>query len=384
MLRARQKTLHNEAVLKVLLVSGGSGGHLIPAMTLARSLHSSDRCLMVSTRRPIDQLIEASANGDGSAALDWEAVNLQPFTPLWRWCVPSYLLQQLRAVGTVRAILRRERPDVVVGFGGYLSAVGVVAARSAGIPSVIHEQNVIPGRANRLLARLADAVAISFPETKRHLPSRTTVEVTGNPVRFQAGLVSAEEARSFFGLDSERPVLLVMGGSQGSRAINRLALQMWEGCAEAERRKIQILHLAGSLQAKEVEEGYRRLGMRAAVLPFSPEMDRAFSAATLAISRAGATGIAEMVVMGVPSILIPYPYAGAHQRANAQWMRSIGGAEVLEEATLTPERLGQQVGALLSDPDRLGRMRAALRARGDGSAADRLAAVVQRVATERR
>ena len=384
MLRARQKSLHNETVLKVLLVSGGSGGHLIPAMTLARSLRSGDRCLMVSTHRPIDQLIEASAGGNGGGALDWQAVNLQPFTPLWRWFFPGYLLEQMRAVGAVRAILRREKPDVVVGFGGYLSAVGVVAAHSAGIPSVIHEQNVLPGRANRLLARLTDAVAISFPETKRHLSSRATVEVTGNPVRFRAGQVSGEESRSFFGLDPDRPVLLVIGGSQGSRTVNRLTLEMWEGCAEAGRREIQVLHLSGSQQAKEVEEGYRRLGMTAVVRPFAQEMDRVFPAATLAIARAGATGIAEMVAMGVPSILIPYPYAGAHQRANAQWMQSVGGAEVLEETGLTPERLGRQARALLADPDRLERMRRALRAQADGSAAERLAAMVRRVAAKKR
>ena len=143
--------------MKIMLFSGGSGGHLMPAMALAEHLQPRDRCLLVSTRRPVDRILSA---GDGSS-LEWETVDLQPFTPVWRWFSLPYWTRQVGAVRNVRAVIGKAQPDVVVGFGGYLSAVGVMAARRAGIPAVIHEQNFIPGRANRFLAGFADAVAVS-------------------------------------------------------------------------------------------------------------------------------------------------------------------------------------------------------------------------------
>ena len=362
--------------MNVLLVSGGSGGHLVPAMALAEHLQPEDRCVLMSTRRPVDRLLAAEA----ASAVEWETIGLQPFTPLWKWLSPLYLARQLRAAGRVRSVIEKAKPDVVVGFGGYLSAVGVVTARGAGIPSVIHEQNLLPGRANRLLARLADAVAVSFPETKSHLPRRAAVETTGNPIRLQRGGMTAEQARATLGLDREKPVLLVMGGSQGSRAINRLALAVWEAAPAKYKEEIQLLHLAGTEEAAtEAGEAYRRLGVRAAVFPFLGRMDLALASATLAVCRAGATGIAELTAMELPSILIPYPYAGAHQRANAEWARGAGGAILLEEKGLTAERLWREVERLLSDPARLAGMRRALRDRSDGQAAQRLGELVRRV-----
>jgi len=362
--------------VNVVLVSGGSGGHLTPAMALAGHLRAGDRCFMISTRRPVDQILSA----EGGRLLEWETVGLQPFTPLWRWFSPFFVAQQLQAAAQVRSIIGRTRPDVVVGFGGYLSAVGIVAAWSAGIPVVIHEQNVLPGQANRWLARLADTVAVSFPETARALPKGVAVETTGNPIRLRAGALTAEQARAELGLDADRPVLLVMGGSQGSRAINRAVVGMWRRMTPRAREEVQLLHLAGMQGVAEVEPMYRQLGIQAKVLPFLHRMDLGLAAATLAISRAGATAIAEMAEMGVPSILIPYPHAGGHQRANARWMRESGGAILIEESDLSPDRLLWETQRLLFDPERLERLRRSLRARADGAAAQRLGELVRRIA----
>jgi len=350
----------------------------VPAMALAEHLQSEDRCFLVSTRRPVDQILSA----DGSRSVKWETVGLQPFLPVRRWFSAGYLSCQFQAAGKVRSIIQQVRPDVVVGFGGYLSAVGVMAARGAGIPTVIHEQNVLPGRANRWLARVADAVAVSFPETGRYLPKRTAVETTGNPLRIQAGGVTAEKARAELGLDPKRPLLLVMGGSQGSRTVNRVVLGMWELIPPAKRQEFQVLHLAGPQEHGFVERAYGGLGggVKHVVVPFLHQMDLALAAATLAVSRAGATGIGEMAVMGVPSILIPYPYAGGHQRANARWMQEAGGAVVLEEKDLSADRLMREVQGLLADPKRMEGMRQALRRHADGAAAGRLAELVRRVA----
>lgn len=343
----------------------------MPAMALAQRLKPDAQCLFVSTRRPIDQILSQGSKDP------WITVDLAPLTPLWKWISPRYGLRQIRAVAELRTFLRRSQPDVVVGFGGYLSAVGIFLARGRGIPTVIHEQNVLPGRANRLLSRVADAVAISFPDTQRYLSPRARVEVTGNPVRFNGRVIERSSACAAHRLDPARPVVLVMGGSQGSQAVNTLALGLWEIAPPERRREIQVIHLAGHQESARVESAYRRMGMRARVFPFLREMQIAFSAATVAISRAGATGIAEMVALQVPAILIPYPHAGAHQRANAGWMERAGGAVVLEERGLAPAMLWKELAVLLNEPARLAQMREALRARADGCAVERLGSLVK-------
>ena len=373
MLRARSTTLDNGPV-KVLLISGGSGGHLIPAMTLAEFLRPEAECFFLSTSRPVDRVLSAARSEE------WICVDLQPMAPLWRWLSPVHVGRQIQAVLRIRSTLERIRPDAVVGFGGLISAVGVLTARFSGIPTLLHEQNVLPGRANRWVCRLSNAVAVSFPESRGFLPRGTRVEVTGNPVRFFGQELDRGAACSLFGFDPRRPVLLIMGGSQGSRAINRLVMQMWDGFPERDRRTVQVLHLAGDSEYRQVESEYRRRGLPAKVFPFLHDMRGALCAATLAISRAGATGIAEMVALRVPSILIPYPYAGAHQRANARWLERAGGAVVLEESDLSAGVLQRETRALLDDGARLERMRDALRVHSDGSAAERLGALVKEVA----
>ncbi len=366
--------------MKVLLVSGGSGGHLVPAMAVAEYLQPRDRCVLMSTRRPVDRIFSS----DGNSAFEWETIGLQKFTPLWKWLSPPFLMQQFRAVRQIGQVFDKTRPDVVVGFGGYLSAVGVVTAWLRGVPTVIHEQNFVPGRANRFLASIAGSIAVSFPETDRFLSQKSKVEMTGNPLRIKPGSASTKEAREAFGFDLERPVLLVMGGSQGSRSVNRLALKIWQAASPQEKNAVQVLHLAGPY-AGEVEQGYQRLGgMKAVVIPFLRRMDLALASANVAISRAGATAIAEMAVMGVPSVLIPYPYAAAHQRANAQWVEKIGGAVLLEEEGLSAEKLRGELQLLLKDPKRLSDMKHALREHADGEAAERMGELVRRVAKRRK
>lgn len=361
--------------MKALLVAGGTGGHLAPALGLAHTLQRQGRCLLLSTsREPDRQLAQGSS-------LEWIHVDLKPFTPLVRWLSFPYAFRQLRAVREITSVIRREKPDVVVGFGGYLSAIGILAARLSRFPTVIHEQNLLPGKANRVFSRWCNAVAVSFPETKGYLPRKARVEVTGNPLRPGLKPVGQEQARAFFRLDGHRPVLLIMGGSQGSHAINELALSMWEARPKKIRQALQVIHLVGSADLPLAEEAYSRWGMQARVFSFFKEIHLAFQAANLAIARAGATTIAEMVSFQLPAILIPYPYAGGHQRANAHWMEEAGGAVVLQQEGLDPESLWKEVASLMGSPERLERMRENLGAQHNGSATESLSALVQKVAT---
>ena len=360
--------------MRTLLVASGSGGHLIPALTLTDHLRNRGPSLLMTTTRPIEQTVL-----DGGQPVQCAAVDMKRFTPLWRWLSPLYVVHQMKALFRVRSILREFRPDVVVGFGGYLSAVGVFIAHRRGIPTVLHEQNVWPGRANRWLSSMADTVAVSFPQTKDFLSRRAHVEVTGNPIRPHLKRVDPQQARDFFRLDDRRSIVVIMGGSQGSQAINRLAVQMWESASAQERQGVQVIHLAGSAESASIEQAYRAMGVEARVYGFLQEMEMLYAAASLVISRAGATSIAEMTAMLVPAILIPYPHAGAHQLANARWMESCGAAVVCEEVGLTPAALWQQLSGFLQRPDRLIQMRAALRAQSNGSAVDKLGTLVEKM-----
>lgn len=342
--------------MNVVLVTGGSGGHLVPAMTLAQNLIRQGTCTIVSCSRPADQVLRANFSGR------WEVCDVEQFTPWTRWFSIRYLCRQWRGFRKIRSLFREIRPDVVVGFGGYVSAFGIAAARLSGIRTVIHEQNFLPGKANRWLAPWVDAVAVSFSETQNYLGTKAFVRVTGNPVRqSMTGQMGRQEARAALHLDPDRPVLLVMGGSQGSVALNRLATAMWASSDPVSRAQFQVIHLTGSGPEQEkVQAAYRVWGVRTHVEAFSNRMPELLAAATLTICRAGATTIAEITRAGLPAILVPYPHAGGHQRANARWVEQRGGGQVVEEAGLTGERLWQMTESLLKDSGRLNTMRSAL------------------------
>ncbi|MBI3317984.1 MAG: undecaprenyldiphospho-muramoylpentapeptide beta-N-acetylglucosaminyltransferase [Candidatus Omnitrophica bacterium] len=360
--------------MRTLLVAGGSGGHLIPALTVARRLKEEGPCRVLSTRRPVDRLLQELS------AEEWVAVDLERFTPWHRWFSPRFCLRQGRALRKIWKTLRAFQPDVVVGFGGYVSFAAILLARVSGVPGILHEQNLLPGRANRWASPFARTVAVSFHETRKHLGSGLRVEVTGNPIRPEFQEVSREEAQRRFGLDLRRRVLLVVGGSQGSEFLNRLCASMWQEAPVEERQEIQILHVAGPTWAQKVETAYREMGIQAKVFSFLKEFPLALGSADVVISRAGATSIAEICALSVPAILIPYPYAGGHQRANARWMESVGGAVVLEEKEASAHRLRQELSGLLKSPERLQGMRKNLLSRKDGSAADRLRDLILGVA----
>ncbi|MCM8812224.1 MAG: undecaprenyldiphospho-muramoylpentapeptide beta-N-acetylglucosaminyltransferase [Candidatus Omnitrophica bacterium] len=357
-----------------LIVAGGSGGHLVPAVALAEHLQRTARCVLVSTARPVDRLM---SEGSG---VEWVRVDLKPVRPSLRWLWPGYWVGQWKGFQRIRQVIRKERPAAAIGFGGYISAVALVAAKLARLPVVIHEQNVLPGGANRLLARFADAVAVHFKETGEHLPRGCRVEVTGNPLRTFQGKVTVREARQFFGLESEEPVLLVMGGSQGSRAVNDAILKMWEARAGFDEPGMQVIHLCGSEDPEKLREAYRLLGVPARVFPFLREMEMAYAAATLAVSRAGATTISELSAVRLPAVLIPYPHAGGHQRANARWLAQRQGAIVVEQSELAPYDLWKRINALIRSPRRLEEMRQAMTGITNGTpAVEKLARLVEKV-----
>jgi UDP-N-acetylglucosamine--N-acetylmuramyl-(pentapeptide) pyrophosphoryl-undecaprenol N-acetylglucosamine transferase len=266
-----------------------------------------------------------------------------------------------KSLRAARKLFRAGRPDAVLAMGGFTAAPAVLAGRGCGAATFLHESNAIPGRANRWLSRVVTQAFVGFPVAADRL-RRTEVVVTGTPVRdeFQSG--NAEACRTALGLEAHRPVLLVTGGSQGASAINELVLRALP-VLESALPELQIIHLCGAAHFERVNEAYRSRGKRVLLRPFLTEMELALGAATVVVSRAGGSSLAELAAVQVPAILIPYPFAADdHQRANAKQYVEAGAAVVFEQGAATGQELADQVIRLIQDDALRARMCQALSA----------------------
>ena len=337
--------MENGCPLSVLLIAEGSGGHLIPALEAATALARRGVRARVwyAHRRQTAPLARTLIEEARRSSVAVEPLPVESAAAPW---------ERVRQCGRLWRLAQRGfdafSPDVVVGFGGWVSIPVIVAARLRRIGCVLHEQNVILGRANRWLTRWADRVAVSFPETQRTLNGAPGV-VTGLPVRSRIGRVRRTEGAARFGLEPERPTVLVLGGSQGARVLNRLMTALAAQLTPDERRAWQVIHLTGPSDESAVAEAYAAHGVAAWVAPSLVEMEAAYAQADLVVARAGASTVAELARCGKPSVLIPYPHAGGHQRANARLVEAVGGGVALEESDASPERLLAAVRRLLAD-----------------------------------
>lgn len=347
--------------ISLVIAGGGTGGHLYPGIAIARELQRrrpGSPLLFVGTSRGLETRI-VPAEGFPLALIEVGALNRVG----WR--------QQLRTLARlpqtclrVRGLLRRQRPDLVLGVGGYASGPVVLVAALLGIPTLVAEQNALPGFTNRLLARLVDAAAITFEEARRYFGRRAVL--TGNPVRAEFLSLSPRPLR-----EAGSPLhLLVTGGSQGARAINRAMVEALPLLSQAGAR-LQVTHQTGARDLDWVAAAYRDAGFPAKVVPFLERMEESFAAADLLICRAGATTVAELAAAGRAAILIPFPQAADdHQRKNAEAVARVGGGVLIAEADLTPARLARELLDLAENPDRLARMSQSVRqlARPDAAA----------------
>jgi len=268
------------------------------------------------------------------------------------------LLQIPRSLWQAGREIRRFRPDIVLGMGGYASGPVVWTAWALGYRTAIHEQNAFPGLANRILGRFVDRIFLSFPDSAHRFPEKKTI-LTGNPVR------RTMRPRPSDGSSGPRPefTLLVFGGSQGAHRLNEAMIEALPHLSEKKGRW-RIIHQTGERDLHEVQRGYEREGWAAEVKSFIEEMDRAYQAADLVLCRAGATTVFELMAMGKPAVLVPYPFAANdHQTLNAQVLVRAGAAVQIRNGNLTGRHLGETLRALAGDPERLramGRAAAAL------------------------
>lgn len=361
----------------ILLTAGGTGGHLFPAEALANALKASGARVALAT----DKRANAYA---GSFPAD-EIIEIPSATPSGR-SVPQIVKAALvLAQGTLKAMpaIRRLKPAVVVGFGGYPTVPPVVAASLLGIPTVIHEANGVMGRANRLLARRASLIATGFADVRgipAGIPAKT--ELTGNPIR-PAVLEAARQPYPAFG-EGAKFRLLVTGGSQGARVMSDVVPPAVELLSPELRSRLSVCQQARGEDLERVTARYERLGVDFEAKPFFKDLPRRLAQAHLVISRSGASTVAELAVIGRPSILIPLPGAiDQDQAANAKILGDIGAAVVLPQSEFTPERLAAEIRALMGEPDRLTRAAAAAHSASITDAAERLARAVLQLASNK-
>lgn len=326
---------------RVALACGGTGGHLFPGVAVAAQLAEwGCESRLMTSEKEIDRIARDSAPG-----LEFLPIGGSGWVAGGRCKAVAGAWKGFRQV---RGLFESWRPDVVLSMGGFAGVAPVLTASAMRIPVVLHEANAVPGRATRWLSWFAQSVLTGFEETTRLL-DHASIKFTGMPVRPSLGTLSAGPARRELGLDPARPVLLVMGGSQGALAINDLFLGV-RGRLDSVWPGLQVIHLTGPGDFERVRQNGAPSGLNLVTLPFEARMDKVLAAATVVVSRAGASSIAEFVACGLPSLLIPYPLAADdHQRHNAEAMVKVGGARMLCQAQATPARLLGEISALRSE-----------------------------------
>jgi UDP-N-acetylglucosamine--N-acetylmuramyl-(pentapeptide) pyrophosphoryl-undecaprenol N-acetylglucosamine transferase len=353
----------------ILLAAGGTGGHMFPAEALARELLGRGRRVALVTDR------RGKAFGD--ALPEVEVFRIHASAPAGSIVARLRGVAEL-ALGTLQAqrLVSRLRPAAVVGFGGYPSVPAVLAAQRSRLPTVLHEQNAVLGRANRLLAGNARVIVTSFPAVSQIRPSDAGKLVhAGNPVR---PAILAVRGLPYPEADGDGPLsLLVTGGSQGARVFSEVVPAALALLPEALRRRIRLSQQARPEDLERARAALASAGIEAEVSSFFKDMPERLAACHLAITRAGASTIAELTVAGRPALLVPYPHAmDDHQTANAQALADAGGAWLLPQGSLTPAVLASRLEALLTMPASLITAAAAARAWGAPDAASRLADAV--------
>ena len=334
--------------MRILLAGGGTAGHTSPMIATAdalRRLLPEVEITCLGTPRGLENRVVPEA-GYRLELIPPVPLPRRPNADLFR--VPARLRA---AVRQALEVFDRVRPDVVVGYGGYVSMPAYLAARRRKLPLVVHEQNAVPGLANKAGARIAARVAVSFPDTP--LPR---AEYVGLPIRRMISQLDRsavrEEARAFFGLDADRPTLLVTGGSQGARRLN----QAVSGAAGAlGAAGIQVLHVAGPSGEATPEPS----DVPYVVVPFVNRMDLAYAAADVVVCRGGASSVTEAAAVGLPAVFVPLPIGNGEQEHNARPIVTAGGGLLVADAAMTPEWVAATLPGLVTDAGRLATMGAA-------------------------
>ncbi len=339
----------------LIIACGGTGGHLFPGIAVAEAWKKrGGEVLLLISEKQIDALAS-----EGYDHLRFERMAAIAMPGIFSPRMPGFLLGFLKGLMQCRKLVKSFSADAVLGMGGFTSTAPLVAGRLAGIPTFVHESNSIPGRANRLNAKFADAVLIGFDVCAPHFGSGKRTEIVGTPLRPSvAEKPSREDSMAHFGLQAEKKTLMIMGGSQGAHRINELIAS---GLAEFEKAGIQVLHLSGPQDFEVIEDAYRKNPNAGIVLNFCSEIQFAWASADLAICRSGASSLTELAHYGIPSVLVPYPFAADdHQTTNALIFSEPGAAELWHQNEIEDETFAARIIALFQDEERLEKMKSTM------------------------
>ncbi|MEM7146521.1 MAG: undecaprenyldiphospho-muramoylpentapeptide beta-N-acetylglucosaminyltransferase [Verrucomicrobiota bacterium] len=332
---------------RVLIACGGTGGHLFPGISVGEVLKKrGHEVLLLISEKGIDAVVS-----EGHQDLEYRTMDTMGMGKLLSLRTLKFMISTWKACRKSRGIVKDFGADTVLGMGGFTSLPPIYAGKGAGCRTLIHDSNAIPGKANRLTARFCDVVLTGFEECRAFFPGKDS-RCVGTPIRpaFQEP-VDRGKALEAFGFEEGRKTIVVMGGSQGARGVNRAVCRSLE---LLDLDSTQILHVAGSLDFDEVNAAYEKSEVRSHVVPFLHEMHYAYSLADLAVARSGASTLAELAFFGLPSILIPYPYAAEdHQTKNAEIFTRVNAAVMARESNLEGAELGEMARDLLRDDEEL-------------------------------
>ncbi|MHB1104623.1 MAG: undecaprenyldiphospho-muramoylpentapeptide beta-N-acetylglucosaminyltransferase [Devosia sp.] len=356
-----------------VLMAGGTGGHLFPAMALAQELRRRGHVIQLMTDHRV---------GDYGKGFPAREIHVVPSATPSIGNPLKFVLAGLKILwGMVVAWskLREIKPDAVVGFGGYPTFPPFLAASLSGIPGILHEQNAVMGRANRALGRFARVIALSFERTARAEAFEAKSLLTGNPVRDR---VKAVAERPYPGLGAGAPVqILIFGGSQGARAFADIIPAAFAELPPELRSRLRVTQQCRPEDLDRVAEAYRQAKVNVELAAFFDDLPERMARSHLVISRSGASTIAELCVIGRPAILVPLPGSiDADQRNNALVMDAAGGGWIAEQVTLSPLSLGTRLASLLSEPEALQRAAAAAKSLGQPLAVEKLAEIAEQLA----
>lgn len=356
--------------MNFVIAAGGTGGHLFPGIAVGEVLlRRGHSVMLLISEKEIDALATQSRTEFRIEKLPGIGM-----PKLLSFGIFTFAARFGKGLLRCRSLFKQFKPDGILGMGGFTSTAPILAGRLGGVPTFLHESNAIPGKANRLNAKLASTILLGFQECEKYFP-KAKCQVTGTPIRQTlAERLSKAEARAAFGLDPNKTTLLVMGGSQGAGGINRsitAALPKLSGTG------LQAVHLSGAADEASVRAAYEAAGIPAFVAPFWHKMEQAYSAADLAVSRSGAASLMELSHFALPSFLIPYPFAADdHQTFNARIFERAGAALLLPEKELSGDSLADKIRWSLDEGGRLSEMSACSARLAPHDAAERVAQTI--------
>ncbi|MBS4172427.1 undecaprenyldiphospho-muramoylpentapeptide beta-N-acetylglucosaminyltransferase [Bacillus sp. FJAT-49736] len=362
--------------MKVIISGGGTGGHIYPALALIRTIkkeHPNTEFLYIGTQKGLESSIVTREN------IPFKSIHITGFKRSLSLENFKTIFRFLKGVRECKKVIKSFKPDVVIGTGGYVCGPVVYAAAKQKIPTIIHEQNSVPGLTNKFLSRYVNKVAICFESSGEFFPKEKVV-LTGNPRASEVIGEKNTEVLKNFQLQTDKPTVLIFGGSRGARPINEAVIR---NLAQFSQKSYQVLYVTGDVHFNEVEKEVSLIGSskNISIVPFIHNMPEVLRAVDLVVSRAGATTLAELTALGIPSILIPSPYVtNNHQEKNARALTESGAATLVLESELTGPKLLQAIDEILLDTNNMMKMKDAAKKLGIPDASNRLFKVMDALA----